>query len=160
MAVLALVRLGQVLGPSLQVVVRVVDVFRNQMQHPVAEVLQGALLPLVDQQGARGMRTEGDDRPVRDARVLDGSLQFLGQIEVGVSRGRRHLDRDGRCLHEALLVSVPVAGATGRSKVNTLPFPTSLSARMRPPCASTTDRAMARPMPVPPASRARAVSTL
>ena len=36
--------------------------------------------------------------------------------------------------------------------MNVLPWPGSLSAWMWPPCASTTERAIARPIPVPPSS--------
>src|SRR6266540_856279 len=95
-AVLPFVGFRKVLGPPLQIVVGVVDVLRNQVQHTVPEVLQRTLFPFIDQEGARGVGAERDGRPVGDARVLDGPLQLLGQIEVGVSCGRRHLDGDGR----------------------------------------------------------------
>ena len=38
--------------------------------------------------------------------------------------------------------------ATGSSNVNVLPRPGSLSAQILPPCASTTERAIASPIPV------------
>lgn len=42
---------------------------------------------------------------------------------------------------------------------NLVYFPTSLSARISPPCAATIACAMARPRPYPPLSRARPLST-
>lgn len=47
----------------------------------------------------------------------------------------------------------------GSSMVTFVPLPTSLSMRIVPPWASTIWRAMARPRPVPPESRERALST-
>ena len=49
--------------------------------------------------------------------------------------------------------------AVGRVKQNFEPWPSSLSTQMRPPWASVSRRAMARPRPVPPLSRERALST-
>ena len=48
------------------------------------EVGQRAVLPLVDQQGAGGVGAERDARAVRHAGVLDGALQLVGEVEVGV----------------------------------------------------------------------------
>jgi len=56
-------------------------------------------------------------------------------------------------------VSWGTGPASGRANRNVEPFEPSLSAQMRPPCASTTERAMARPMPVPPSSLDRDGST-
>ncbi len=47
----------------------------------------------------------------------------------------------------------------GTEKWNREPTPTSLSTHIRPPCTSTRCLAIARPRPVPPASRERAAST-
>src|SRR5579859_2887312 len=47
----------------------------------------------------------------------------------------------------------------GIEKWNCEPRPTSLSTHNRPPCTSTRCLAMAKPRPVPPASRERAAST-
>src|SRR5581483_5980316 len=147
-SVRALVGLVEVLRPATHVVVGVVDALRNELLHARAEVLQGAVLPLVDEERRRRVLAERDRGAVGHPRVLDRALELLGEIQVGVALHSRDLDRRGPGLHEALLVSA--AAATGRSNVNTLPFPTSLSARIRPPWASTTDLAIARPIPVPP----------
>ena len=48
---------------------------------------------------------------------------------------------------------------TGSTMRKVLPFPTSLSTSMRPPCASTAQRASESPRPAPPRSRERALST-
>ena len=91
------------------------------------------------------------------SRIITAVLQVLGEIEVGVALrcGDRHR-RGGRLQGSLLFLA---ASATGRSKVKVLPWPGSLSALIVPPCASTTERAIARPMPVPPSPRARALST-
>src|SRR5581483_5154430 len=140
-SVRALVGLVEVLRPATHVVVGVVDALRNELLHARAEVLQGAVLPLVDEERRRRVLAERDRGAVGHPRVLDRALELLGEIQVGVALHSRDLDRRGPGLHEALLVSA--AAATGRSNVNTLPFPTSLSARIRPPWASTTDLAIA-----------------
>jgi hypothetical protein len=46
----------------------------------------------------------------------------------------------------------------GRSKLIVVPSPSTDSARMRPPCASTIARAIANPRPLPPRSRERLCS--
>ena len=53
----------------------------------------------------------------------------------------------------------PAGGATGNVTVNVEPRPSSESTRIRPPCCSTTCRAIANPSPVPP-PRTRTRSTL
>src|SRR5436190_8795379 len=156
MAVLTLVGLLEVLRPQVVVVVGVVDLLRHRRLHPRAEVREGPVLPLVDQERAGRVRAERDRGPVRDPGVLDRSLEVLREVEVGVTLRRGDLDRRRARLHSYLPWS---AGATGSSNENTLPAPGSLSAQIRPPCASTTDRAIARPIPVPPSFRERAVST-
>ena len=55
--------------------------------------------------------------------------------------------RAPRCLGPATFT--PYAASIGNVKENMLPLPGSLSTQMRPPCASTMPRAMARPSPVP-----------
>src|SRR4051812_207199 len=155
-AVLALVGLLEVLRAEVVVVVGVVDLLRHGRLHPGAEIGEGAVLPLVDQERAGRVRAERDRRPVRHPRVLDRALQVFREVEVGVALRRGDLDRRRARLHSDLPWS---AGATGSSNKNTLPAPGSLSAQIRPPWASTTDRAMARPIPVPPSFRERAVST-
>ena len=47
----------------------------------------------------------------------------------------------------------------GNKTRKTLPHPSSLSTSIRPPFASTADRAMARPSPIPPALLDRPAST-
>ena len=52
--------------------------------------------------------------------------------------------------------AAPCSSATGTVKVNRLPRPTpSLSARIRPPCASTSPLQMVRPSPAPASPRSR-----
>jgi hypothetical protein len=46
----------------------------------------------------------------------------------------------------------------GSQNVTVVPRPTTLCARMRPPCASTSARVIASPSPLPPAARLRAAS--
>ena len=60
---------------------------------------------------------------------------------------------------EAAVPTYAVAQAVGRVKRKVLPWPSSLSARMEPPWASMMCLAIARPRPVPPDSRERALST-
>ena len=50
-------------------------------------------------------------------------------------------------------------GTSGRSNVKVAPWPGVLSARMEPPWASTSCRAMVRPSPTPPVARVREGST-
>ena len=57
------------------------------------------------------------------------------------------------------LAVAPAGMARGRVKKKVEPWPSALSTRMRPPWASTMCLAMARPRPVPPDSRERALST-
>src|SRR6266542_5667368 len=170
-AVPALVGLVQVLRAACRVVMRVVHVVRDQVQHPGPEVLERAVLPLVDDQRARRVGAERNHRSIGDARVLDRPLELLREIEEGVALRGGDLDGRGCGCHPFLLVSFegtalersptgsPEADATGSSNVNALPPPGSLSAQIRPPCASTTERAMASPIPVPPSSRERDSST-
>src|ERR671911_1188512 len=159
-SVLPLVRFGQVLRPPVEVVVRVVGILGDQAENPLAKVPKGAVLPLVDQKRARRVRTERDDGAFGHTRVLDRPCEILGEVQVRVPARRGDLDGGGGGLHRLLLVSGAFASAaTGNWNVNVLPFPGSLSAQIRPPCASTTERAMARPIPVPPSSRERALST-
>src|SRR5947208_4199199 len=159
-AVLAFV-LVHVLGPYLEVVVRVVDaVMGNHLRDVAAEIFQCSVLPFVDQEGAGRVGTEGHHGAVGDTRILDRPPEIVRQVEVVVPVGRRHDDARGRGLHLTLLSLAATAASTaGRSNVNALPLPGSLLATIRPPWASTMDRAIARPMPVPPSSRDRAGST-
>src|SRR5215212_6717628 len=96
--------LVHVLRADLEVVVGVVDALvRDHPRHLPAEVGHGAVLPLVDQQGAGGVGAEGDRRPVGHAGILDRALEILGEIQERVSLRRRDLDRGGGRLHPLLL---------------------------------------------------------
>src|SRR6266550_3720756 len=87
-AVLAFV-LVHVLGPHVEVVVRVVDaVMRNDPRDVAAEVFQCSVLPFVDQEGAGRVGTEGHHGPVGDTRILDRPPKIVRQIEVVVPVGR------------------------------------------------------------------------
>src|SRR5512132_2349598 len=170
-AVPALVGLVQVLRAARRVVVRVVHVVGDQVQHPGPEVLERAVLPLVDDQRARRVGAERNHRSIGDTRVLDRPFELLREVEERVALRSGDLDGRGCGCHPFLLVSFegtalersppgsPDVEATGSSNVKALPRPGSLSAQIRPPCASTTERAMASPMPVPPSSRERDSST-
>src|SRR5262249_3856844 len=52
------------------------------------------------------------------------------------------------------------SSARGRTILNVLPLPSSLSSSISPPCTSTAQRAMQSPSPAPPASRARRVEAV
>src|SRR6266496_2530325 len=57
----------------------------------------------------------------------------------------------GSMIHPSLRYNyVLLREATGKVNVNVLPCPTQLSTVIRPPCASTTCRAIASPKPLPP----------
>src|SRR6476619_3499703 len=159
-AVLALVFV-HVLGPHLEVVVGVIDaVVGDDPRDVLPEILQRHVLPHVDQEGAGGVGTERHDGTVGNTGVLDRPPKIVRQVEVVVPIGGGHRDARGRGLHLTLLSSaVTAASAAGRSNVNALPWPGSLFATIRPPWASTMDRAIATPIPVPPSSRDRAGST-
>ena len=57
------------------------------------------------------------------------------------------------------MFGVPLWAATRRVMMNFVPFPNVLSAVMVPWCSSTICFVMARPNPVPPILRDRALST-
>ena len=60
-----------------------------------------------------------------------------------------------------VVVPVPTSSATGMVKVNRAPWPgPSLSAQMRPPCASTIPLQMAKPRPEPPIRRSPSSSSV
>src|SRR5512132_2807771 len=159
-AVLALVFV-HVLGPHLEVVVRVVDaVVGDDPRDVLPEILQRPVFPLVDQEGAGGVGTERHHGTVGDTRILDRPPKVVRQVDVLVPVAAGHGDARGRGLHLTLLSSAATAASiAGRSTVNALPWPGSIFGTIRPPCASTMDRAIARPIPVPPSSRDRAGST-
>src|SRR4030095_16213691 len=70
------------------------------------------------------------------ARRLDEAAK-LGDPSRGIFRPSAH--------------AVAFSGRRGRRMRNVVPRLTSLSTWMRPPCASTMSRAIARPRPAPPA---------
>src|SRR6266536_667949 len=159
LAVLPLVALLQVLGPAVQVVVGVVDVRRHQRLEPALDVVEGAVLPLVDQQAGRGVGAEGHGAPGGDAGVLDGTTKGVGHVDEGPAPLGKDLDARGARFHSSSFVSVPPfdirptfsrGPASGSTNLNVAPRPAPLSAQIRPPWASTTERAMASPMTVPP----------
>src|SRR5262249_3057437 len=158
---------------SLQIVVRVVHVGRDQLADAPAKVVERAVLPLVDDERAGRVGAERHGASLRDARVLDRTTKVVGEIDGGEPGRRMHPDGLGCRLHASSLMPRTGAGwrcdrasvaglwpggctrsaigITNRNRAPTGPF----SAQMRPPCASTIERAMARPMPVPPSSRER-----
>ena len=127
------------------------------------------------------MRQNATAHPFGDPGVLDGPAELVGQIDERVPApaagpdGRRlrtsrlppsrlvdPLGPPSGCgssrVRAVSLSGVRTADASawsGRTKWNRDPPPSSLSAQIRPPWASTTERAMARPIPVPPSSRER-----
>src|SRR5262245_30280999 len=111
-AVPTFVHLVQVLRSAFEVVVGVVALVGDQPEHAGAEVLQRAVLPLVDDQRACRVRAEDHGGPLGHPRVLDRSLELLGEVQERVALRRRDLDggRDGS--HSILLVSL-VREATG-----------------------------------------------
>src|SRR5262245_16326552 len=104
------------------------------------------------------MGAEHDHRTIGDARVLDRPLELLREVEERITLRGGDVDGRGRGCHPFLLVSFdgialersppgfPDFEAAGSSNVKALPRPGSLSAQIRPPCASTTERAMASPI--------------
>src|SRR5581483_348003 len=66
------------------------------------------------------------------------------RMTKGSDRGQDVPDLDCQC---------SLGRVTGSVKVNVLPWPSVLSALIRPPCASTTWRAIASPSPLPPLSQ-------
>jgi hypothetical protein len=159
-AVLALV-VVHVLRADVEVVVLVVDaVVRDRLGQVAPEVRERAVLPLVDQQRTGGVGAERDGHAVGDAGVLDRAAKVVGQVEVLVTAVGRDGHGGGGGDHvEALLSVVETAdSAAGRSKMNVEPVPGSLVAVIRPPWLSTIERAIARPIPVPPPSLDRDAS--
>src|SRR5262249_12643297 len=73
-----------------------------------------------------------------------------------VDPSHRSVSLDGATRDASELRGSPSAG---RETVQTVPRPGALPRVMRPPWAWTMLRAMLRPSPVPPCSRARALST-
>ena len=85
LAVGPLVSLLEVLSSTFQIVVRVVHVARHQTLHPAPEVFQRPVLPLVDDEGARGVGAERHHAPRGDAGVLDGPAQVIGEVDEGMA---------------------------------------------------------------------------
>jgi len=114
--------------------------------------------------GGSGQRKSKDGSGTRVADERGDGL-LLGQGGCGRSAGRnrkaegsRHkaVGRKHNFLHSAYCL---LPSGIGSHTVNVLPFPASLCASMRPPCASTIHLQIASPKPVPPFSRERALST-
>src|SRR5438309_620915 len=82
-AVGTLVALLEVLRAPREVVVRVVDLARDQFADAPAKVVEGALLPLIDEQGAGGVGAERHGAALGDARVLDRAPKVVGEIDGG-----------------------------------------------------------------------------
>src|SRR5687768_6930533 len=118
----------EVLRPEIEIVVPVIRALvRDQLGQVTTEIVERAVLPFVDEQGAGGVRAERDDETLRDARILDRSAEVVGEVEERVPLGRP--DREAR--RDGLQRSLP--SAAGRSNVKMLPCPGRLSALICPP---------------------------
>src|SRR5262245_6041585 len=84
----------EVLGPDLEVVVAEIGVVvRDEVGEMPAEVVERAVLPFVDQQGAGRVGAERHHHAVGDAGVLDRAAEVVGEVEVGEALVRCHGDR-------------------------------------------------------------------
>ena len=117
---------------------------------------------LMNQLIRRLERVEGDLLAERHARVDDLAL-LVDLVSVRLAR-RRAAPRAhrGRALTRRRIAVVyridrqallGVGSAAGSTSSNRLPRPGSLSSSIRPPSATASSRAIARPSPVPPPSR-------
>jgi len=133
-----------------------------------AVAVLGPACPSSDRAIVAGAR--GPQQPILLRRVDD----LLEAHQVGLKRG--HVGEQER---QALIPAIgevaqvercdvqlvhgqPSSGTRGRAKEKVEPLPSVDSSQIRPPCCSTTCRAIARPRPVPPgvSPRTRARSTL
>ena len=80
----------------------------------------------------------GADDPLRDVEV------------VGVVLDDQHACHQRLAVRVSRAASLPARTRMGSVKWNVLPFPTSLSTQMRPPCRVMSRLEMASPRPVPP----------
>ena len=137
-----------------------------------AEVLERPGPQLADRLGpalhaCQGLVVEQHRDPVRRQpdvefeAVARRHLERSEERREGVLRGAPPVATMGQSKHRSLPQCLPLP-ATGRANENVEPDPSDDSTQMRPPCCSTTCRAMARPRPVPPpaSARMRARSTL